>query len=96
MLLEFCKRKVHHDYLYIVFLSGQGGYSHINCRTFEYVKNVFEKLGFDHDPESSQLLKNASTLGWLRKNTNVYRRRDVGSIDLSNTWKRSFRDDVIV
>ncbi|XP_052816028.1 uncharacterized protein LOC128242763 isoform X2 [Mya arenaria] len=65
---------------------GQEGYSHINMRTFEYVKDLFDKLGFDHDAESSEKLKKASKLEWLRTNTNVYRRRDTSNIEHLKTF----------
>ena len=55
---------------------GQGGYSHVNNRSFKYVKELLEGLGFKHDPEWSGKLKGAATLAWLKGNTNVYRRRD--------------------
>ncbi|WAR11479.1 hypothetical protein MAR_025659 [Mya arenaria] len=68
------------------FFKGQEGYSHINMRTFEYVKDLFDKLGFDHDAESSEKLKKASKLEWLRTNTNVYRRRDTSNIEHLKTF----------
>ena len=55
---------------------GQGGYSHVNNRSFQYVKGLLEVLGFKHDPEESEKLKRMATLPWLKTNTNVYRRRD--------------------
>ena len=60
---------------------GQGGYSHVNNRPFEYIRDLFQTLGFDHDPDSSKKLKDASTLQWLKSNTNVYRRRDLNHTD---------------
>lgn len=67
---------------------GQDGYSHVNNRPFEYVKNTFDKLGFDHDLESSKKIQKAATLEWLQWNTNVYRRRG----DLTNI-ESILRDD---
>ncbi|XP_045178406.2 uncharacterized protein LOC123538394 isoform X3 [Mercenaria mercenaria] len=60
---------------------GQGGFSHVNTRPFEYVKDAFEKLGFEHDPENSAKLKKAASLEWLQWNTNVYRRKDMSNIE---------------
>ena len=53
---------------------GQGGYSHVNNKPFEYVQNLFESLGFKHNQVESQKLKQAAVLGWLKLNTNVYKR----------------------
>lgn len=60
---------------------GQGGYSHVNTRSFEYVKNLFESLGFAHDLENSTMFQKAASLEWLQWNTNVYRRKDLSNID---------------
>ena len=57
-------------------IPGQGGFSHVNNRPVQYVKELMEGLGFKHDPEWSEKLKGAATLFWLRGNTNVYRRTD--------------------
>ncbi|XP_053406082.1 uncharacterized protein LOC123566181 isoform X2 [Mercenaria mercenaria] len=59
----------------------QGGFSHVNTRPFEYVKAAFEKLGFEHDAENSDKLKNGASLKWLQWNTNVYRRKDKSNME---------------
>ena len=51
---------------------GQGGHSHINNRDFSYVKEQMELRNLRHDPNLSGLLKNASSLSWLRENINVF------------------------
>lgn len=53
---------------------GQGGYSHVNNKPFEYVVSVMERQGFKHDDNESQKLRQVATLPWLKSNTNVYRR----------------------
>ena len=53
---------------------GQGGYSHVNNRPFEYVSNLFESRGFRHNEIESKMLKEAATFSYLKKNTHVYRR----------------------
>ena len=53
---------------------GQNGYSHVNNQPFEYVKFLFESLGFNHNQVDSQTLKEAATVRWLKSNINVYRR----------------------
>ena len=64
---------------------GQGGYSHVNNKPFDYVKKLFDGLGFDHDEAASEKLKSVATLPWLQKNTNVFRRRDTASIERMKT-----------
>ena len=54
---------------------GQGGYQHINERHFEYVVNLLDGLGFSHDKENSEKMRNSAELAWLRNNVNVYRRK---------------------
>ncbi|XP_060596739.1 uncharacterized protein LOC132750721 [Ruditapes philippinarum] len=54
---------------------GQGGYSHVNNRPFEYVKELMERLGFSHDDLESEKLKNIASFPWFKWNTNVYRRK---------------------
>ena len=61
---------------------GQGGHSHVNNRPFEYVVSIMEQQGFKHVESESENLKKAATLGWLRRNTNVYRRSS--TINITN------------
>ncbi|XP_052795656.1 uncharacterized protein LOC128228396 isoform X2 [Mya arenaria] len=61
---------------------GQGGYSHINNKPFEYVKNLMNDLGFSHDEQASQKLQTAASFDWFKHNTNVFRR------------KQSFKDEI--
>lgn len=63
---------------------GQGGYQHVNNQPIEYVKSLFDKLGFVHDAENSTKLQNAASLPWLQWNTNVYWRKSVSNIDKIN------------
>ena len=55
---------------------GQGGHSHINNQNFLYVKSILEKKCFKHDQQNSSMLKNQTTLPWIKSNVNVYRRFD--------------------
>lgn len=55
---------------------GQGGYSHVNNRPFEYIKTLMDGLGFEHDDTQSKSLREASTFDWFRNNINVFRRRE--------------------
>ena len=56
---------------------GQGGYSHVNERPLKYVLQLMDSLGFKLDSENSTKLQNAATLDWLRRNTYVYRRKNI-------------------
>lgn len=60
---------------------GQGGYSHVNNRPFEYIKDLMEKQGFSHDDVESQKLKDAATFPWFKTNTNVFRRKNLLSAE---------------
>ncbi|XP_045216168.2 uncharacterized protein LOC123566285 [Mercenaria mercenaria] len=63
---------------------GQGGYSHVNNRPFEYIKELMDNLSFSHDNVESEKLKNAASFPWFKWNTNVYRRKKlVSSEDMS-------------
>lgn len=55
---------------------GQGGYSHVNNRPFEYVKTLMDGLGFTHDEDASNSLKQKSSFDWFRNNINVFRRKE--------------------
>ncbi|XP_045211083.2 uncharacterized protein LOC123562514 [Mercenaria mercenaria] len=46
---------------------GQGGYSHINNRPFEYVRDLMDSLGFIHDYKISLILKSNASLGFFKK-----------------------------
>ncbi|KAH3834501.1 hypothetical protein DPMN_107829 [Dreissena polymorpha] len=62
---------------------GQGGYSHVNNRAFEYVVKLMDGLGFSHDAERSEKLRNAASLDWLKNNIHVYRRKKTLSESLA-------------
>jgi hypothetical protein len=54
---------------------GQFGMSHVNERSFEYVKSQMELRNFIHDNISSYFLKDNSDLIWIKNNINVYKRK---------------------
>jgi hypothetical protein len=51
---------------------GQGGFSHVNERNFEYVKTKMKSLGLKHDYNSSIHFKKNANLIWLKNNLNVF------------------------
>lgn len=55
---------------------GQGGFQHINNRDIKYVIALFNGLGFYHDVKDSKTLQEGASVGWLKNNINVYRRRE--------------------
>jgi len=54
---------------------GQGGLHHVNNRALTYIISTMDSLGFRHDPDASKAIQAACSVGWLRDNTNVYRRK---------------------
>ena len=62
----------------------QSGYSHVNNRPFEYVKEVFKREGFIHNQHASEKLRKRTLLKWLRNNVNVYEREDHRSLKLDD------------
>ncbi|VDI67971.1 Hypothetical predicted protein [Mytilus galloprovincialis] len=63
----------------------QGGTGHINEQSPQYVLDIMEKNGFYRDEKSSKQLRKSSTLWWLAKNTNVYRRISYKQFEENNT-----------
>ncbi|XP_045215406.1 uncharacterized protein LOC123565615 isoform X1 [Mercenaria mercenaria] len=55
---------------------GQIGYSHVNNRPFEYVRNLMNSRGFFHDNEYSEILKRSANGPNLKRNVNVFRRKE--------------------
>ncbi|KAK3607493.1 hypothetical protein CHS0354_031111 [Potamilus streckersoni] len=55
---------------------GQGGYAHINNRPFDYVVSIMKEKGLYHNPEKSDYLKTTAQVDWLKRNINVYMRRN--------------------
>lgn len=56
---------------------GQEGHSHVNGKALEDVIKLLKDKGFEHDPSSSEVLKQSSTFMWLKKSTNVYKRKEI-------------------
>jgi len=54
---------------------GQGGFSHVNERNFDYVKYKMESMGVKHDLDASVYLKNSAKLSWIKDNINVFRKK---------------------
>ena len=53
---------------------GQLGHSHVNNQDLPYVKEQLEKRGFKINQSLTQIIKNAATFGWIKRNLNVYER----------------------
>ena len=54
---------------------GQGGFSHVNERNFDYVKYKMESMGVKHDLDASVYLKKSAKLSWIKDNINVFRKK---------------------
>ena len=54
---------------------GQIGMSHVNERSFDYVRSQMESRNFVHDNTSSNFLKENADLFWIKNNLNVYRKK---------------------
>jgi 2-polyprenyl-3-methyl-5-hydroxy-6-metoxy-1,4-benzoquinol methylase len=54
---------------------GQNGDGHVNCRRGEYVRRVFEKLGYGADTKQTEILRLCASLGWFKKNIIVFRKK---------------------
>ncbi|KAL3862471.1 hypothetical protein ACJMK2_008435 [Sinanodonta woodiana] len=67
---------------------GQGGYAHINNRPFDYVVNIMKEKGLYYNQEKSDYLKNAAQVDWLKRNINVYLRR--------NSTKSDFIERILI
>ena len=57
-------------------VKGQRGAGHFNNQNNAYVKNMFDELGFDSEPEVEQTLRNASTRYWFKNTIMVFRKRE--------------------
>ena len=53
-------------------IPGQIGLEHVNLRSFEYVKSLFESKGYRHLENDSKKLKESSKFGWIRQNLNIF------------------------
>ena len=74
----FCKNLHNNNASGIVMswaVEGQGGHGHFNERNNDYVKEIFEDLGYENDTESEIVLRNASTLWWFKKTIMVFRKK---------------------
>lgn len=53
---------------------GQNGLSHVNNKPLDYVIDVMKTNGFLRDEILSRKLRKSTSLWWLKRNTNVYKR----------------------
>jgi len=67
---RFCK----HMLIMSWAVPGQKGIGHINCRSFEYVRNRFAGIGFSIDEQNTLLLRKSAKKWWFRNNATVYTR----------------------
>ena len=55
-------------------IPGQGGLSHVNEQSFDYVKSLFKLKGFEHLEKDSIMIRESSELSWIRSNLNVFKK----------------------
>ncbi|KAK7461566.1 hypothetical protein BaRGS_00038683 [Batillaria attramentaria] len=53
---------------------GQGGLNHINEQSREEVQRIMKNIDFALDLNSTKVLRDASSVNWLKRNVKVYRR----------------------
>jgi len=53
-------------------VEGQGGIGHINCKNNDYVINEFKKRGYTYNVESSNFLRENSTVSWFKDTIMVF------------------------
>ncbi len=56
-------------------IEGQGGRGHVNERNNDYVKRIFEELGYSNDREQESKLRRAATLDWFKNTIMVFRKK---------------------
>ena len=62
---------------------GQKGYSHVNTRPFDYVDKLISGLGFKFDSSSTDSLRKAAKVDWLKTNIIVFKRTNISDNMLS-------------
>lgn len=55
-------------------IEGQVGVGHVNCRNNDYIKNIFDNLGYVNDLEIESKLRNDSELPWFKNTIMVFKR----------------------
>lgn len=55
-------------------IEGQGGDGHVNCQNNDYIRNIFEMLGYKSAPDIETKLREASTLWWFKNTIMVFKR----------------------
>lgn len=53
---------------------GQGGDGHVNCKNNNYIKNIFENLGYANDLEDEYFLRLNSSLPWFKNTIMVFKK----------------------
>jgi hypothetical protein len=55
-------------------IEGQGGKSHVNEKSNDYIRRIFEEDGYTSDYEIEKQLRDLSTLPWFKNTIMVFRR----------------------
>jgi len=55
-------------------IEGQDGEGHVNCRNNDYIKKIFQDLGYDNLVGEEAILRNSSSLPWFRNTIMVFKK----------------------
>ena len=53
---------------------GQKGAGHVNCQNNDYVKNIFNNLGYKNDIKTEEALRVGAKYSWFKKGVMVFRK----------------------
>jgi cyclopropane fatty-acyl-phospholipid synthase-like methyltransferase len=56
-------------------IEGQGGDGHVNCKNNDYVKNIFNNMGYINEVELENKLRDICYLRWLKKTIMVFKKQ---------------------
>ena len=54
---------------------GQGGHGHFNERNNDYVKNLFEQLGYYNDDNEENILRNNASVRWFKNTIMIFKKK---------------------
>lgn len=55
-------------------IPGQPGFGHVNCKSNEYIKNIFLKSNFTNDINTENELRQNASLGWFKNTIMVFKK----------------------
>jgi len=55
-------------------VEGQGGIGHFNCRNNDYIKEIFNTLGYHNDVDAEIKLRNGARVEWFKDTVMVFKK----------------------